>query len=193
MESLLATFNLTSTVTFPTRIDKNSSTLIDNIYIDIKSFHYTVHPHINGLSDHDARLIELYNILNIKTNNHYKLIRRQDRYSISTFINLLSNKNWEEVFQEEDVNTNLNKFLNIFLRNFNLSFPYIKRGEHTEINPWLTTGIRTSCITKRNLYVIYRNNPDLHHQAYYRKYCNILSSVFKATKKNVFGCINYKI
>jgi exonuclease III len=59
IESLLASFNHSSTVTFPTRIVKNSSTLIDNIYIDTNSFYFMVYPFINGLSDHDAQIIEL--------------------------------------------------------------------------------------------------------------------------------------
>jgi hypothetical protein len=110
-----------------------------------------------------------------------------------TFIDLLSNENWEEVFQEENVNIIFNKLLNTFLRNFNASFPVVKRKKHAKSNPWLTTGIRTSCITKRNLYVIYRNSMDPNYKAYYKKYCKILSSIIKAAKKNAFECTNSKI
>ena len=65
LESLLASFNLFSTVTFPTRIATNSSTLIDNIYIYINSCNFTVYPLINGLSDHDAQVIKVSNLYNI--------------------------------------------------------------------------------------------------------------------------------
>jgi exonuclease III len=183
IESLLASFNLFSTVTFPTRIVNNSSTLIDNIYIDTNTFYSMVYPLVNGLSDHDAQIIELQNLFNINLNNHYKFTRRIDSYSILTFIDSLSYENWVEVFLEDNVNIIFNNFLNIFLRNFNASFPVVKRKEYTKSNPWLTTGIRISCITKRKLYVIYRNSMDPNDKAYYKKYCKILSSVTRAAKK----------
>ena len=88
LQSLLTSFNLFSTVTFPTRIATNSSTLIDNIYIAINRCNFTVYHLINGLSDHDAQIIEIANI-----KNHYKLTRRTDSNSILTFIDLLSHKN----------------------------------------------------------------------------------------------------
>jgi hypothetical protein len=80
LESLLASYNLFSTVTFPTRIATNSSTLID-IYIDINGCNFTVYPLINGLSDHDAQIIELSNLININPKNHYTFTRRIDTNS----------------------------------------------------------------------------------------------------------------
>jgi ribosomal protein L31 len=65
----LASFNLSSTVTFPTRIATKSSTVIDNIYIDINSSNFTVYPLINGLSDHDGQVIKLSNLFNINSKN----------------------------------------------------------------------------------------------------------------------------
>jgi hypothetical protein len=164
----LASFNLSSTVTFPSRIVNNSSTLIDNIYIDINSFNFTVYPFINGISDHDAQIIELRNLFNINSKNHYKLTRRIDCNSILTFIDLLSYENWEGVFLEDNVNIIFNNFLNIYLRNFNASFPVVRRQKYTKSNRWLTTGIIISCIAKRNLYVIYMNSSDPNYKAYYK-------------------------
>jgi hypothetical protein len=49
LDSLLASYNLTSTVYFPTRIQNNSVTAIDNIYINISKFGgYTISPLVNG-------------------------------------------------------------------------------------------------------------------------------------------------
>jgi hypothetical protein len=62
LDSLLASFNLFSTVKFPTRIFKCSSTQIDNIYINIYKFDFSVYPSINGLSDHEAQVIALTDI-----------------------------------------------------------------------------------------------------------------------------------
>jgi len=188
----LASFNLFGTVTFPNRIATNSNTLIDNIYIDTNRYNFKVYPVINGLSDHDTQVMEVLNIFNSNPKNHYKLTRRIDSNSMQTFIDLLSHENWEEVFLDENVNTIFNNFLNIYLRLFNASFPVVKRKEFIKFNPWITTGIKISCTTKRNLYVRYRNSKDLNYKVHYKKYCKILSSVITAAKKSYYESIIQK-
>jgi hypothetical protein len=49
--------------------------------------------------------------------------------------------------------------------------------------PWLTTGIRISCVNKRKLYLTYRNNNDPNFKEYYKKYCRTLAMVIMSTKK----------
>jgi exonuclease III len=65
LDALLITYNLTSAVNFPSRIQKKkkkkSATAIDNIFIDIsKMGNYSIFPKMNGLSDHDAQLLALH-------------------------------------------------------------------------------------------------------------------------------------
>jgi len=59
LDNLLGTYNLIDTVFFPTRIVNNSASLIDNIFIDNRS--YTIEPCMNGLSDHDSQILTLLN------------------------------------------------------------------------------------------------------------------------------------
>jgi hypothetical protein len=60
MELILASYNLLSTVNFPTRIQNGSATAIDNIFVDaFLQGNYVIYPLFNGLSDHDAQLIVL--------------------------------------------------------------------------------------------------------------------------------------
>jgi exonuclease III len=67
LDNLLATYNLISTIGFPTRITNGSASAIDNIFIDISHIgRYTACPVINGLSDHDAQVIRLENIFTHK-------------------------------------------------------------------------------------------------------------------------------
>jgi endonuclease/exonuclease/phosphatase family metal-dependent hydrolase len=60
LDNLLSTYNLTGTAHFPTRITNTSISTIDNIFADSRS-DYTIKPHINGLSDHDAQFLTLNN------------------------------------------------------------------------------------------------------------------------------------
>ena len=62
LDTLLAMYILKSTVNFPVRIFNRSSTGIDNIFIDI-SRNFTINPLISGLSDHDAELLKLLNVI----------------------------------------------------------------------------------------------------------------------------------
>jgi hypothetical protein len=76
LNSLLTTYNLFSTVDFPTRIRKKSSTAIDNIFIDIsKKEEYRIYSLINGLSDHDAQFIIIHNIVLYLQITDYKKIQ----------------------------------------------------------------------------------------------------------------------
>jgi len=88
LDSLLASYNLTSTVYFPTRIQNNSVTAIDNIFINVSKLdHYIISPLVNGLSDQDAQLITI-NDINIKfLNNTPHHIRNVDKHGIADFKN----------------------------------------------------------------------------------------------------------
>jgi hypothetical protein len=83
LDSLLASYNLISTVHFPTRIQNNSVTAVDNIFINISKFDdYIISPLDNGLSDHDAQLI-IINDINLKIpNNTPHFIKNIDKHGI---------------------------------------------------------------------------------------------------------------
>jgi hypothetical protein len=69
LNALFKTFNLISTVTFPTRICASTSTAIDNIFIDSCKYDYhCVSPLHNGLSDHEAVLLTVE--FPLKNKNH---------------------------------------------------------------------------------------------------------------------------
>jgi hypothetical protein len=68
----------------------------------------------------------------------------------------LNYENWDDVFLENNVNIIFNNFLNSYLIIFNACVPTIKPLVSQKSKPLLTTGIRTSCVNKRNLYVNYR-------------------------------------
>ena len=163
LDSILASLNLFSTVRFPTRIFKDTSTQIDNIYVNIYKFDFSVYPVINGLSDHDAQIIALTDISTSVPKQSISLIRKTDDNTIKSFVYLLSYENCENVFMEEDINIIYNNFVNTYVRIFYESFPLVKIKNSQTLKPWLTKGIKISCLNKRRLYLNYRksNNPTL--------------------------------
>jgi hypothetical protein len=72
LDALFPTYNLTSVITFPTRIQHASATAIDNIFIDITEVDkHSIEPIINGLSDHDAEVLTFFS-LRVKPPNNKK-------------------------------------------------------------------------------------------------------------------------
>jgi len=181
---LLLSYKLYSNVNFPVRIYNISITAIDSIFIDkVKYENYSIHPLVNGLSGHDAQIITINNITLDKHINQAQSIRKFNKFSISQFAVNLSYKNRDNVFKEGDVNTISNNFLNTYLRSFNFSFPLQKIYRIHNNKPWITTGIKTSCQHKRELYLISRDSNNSKLKAHYKSYCLILSKVIKVAKQ----------
>jgi potassium voltage-gated channel Eag-related subfamily H protein 8 len=185
LESLLASYNFFGTVTFPTRVSKHSSTQIDNIYINTYKFDFSVYPVVNDLSDHDAQVIAFTGIFTPTLQQSFSMIRKVNKNTITNFACLLSYETWEDVFTETEVNKIYNKFLNTYLRVFYASFPLIKVKTFQSTKPWITKGIKISCLHKRQLYLIYRSSDNMDLKNYYKRYCQILSKVI-ITAKNLY-------
>ena len=94
LDSLFASYSLFSTVNFPTRNFNNSSSLIDNIYINTYTHDFSVQPFINGLSDHDAQTITLTNIFHSIPSQVFSYNRKTDSISANNFALVLSFEIW---------------------------------------------------------------------------------------------------
>jgi hypothetical protein len=53
----------------------------------------------------------------------------------------------------------------------------------------VTTGIKTSCIHKRDLYLYCRNSNDTNLKENYKLYCKMLSKIIKVIKTLQYDCI----
>jgi hypothetical protein len=72
-------------VHFHTRVQNQSNTAIDNIFIDNYKFTKYVSPVYNGLSDHDAQLLTIKD-MDLQTVNHHSYsIRNINKYSMEEF------------------------------------------------------------------------------------------------------------
>jgi hypothetical protein len=110
--------------------------------------------------------------------------------TISYFQFKLSLKEWSQIFEDMDVNCMYNKFLNIYLKNFNQCFPYQRKHTNTHpTNLWITKGIINSCKKKKLLYILYRSTTNLWFKSYYKKYCCVLSKVILQAKKMYYNNI----
>jgi hypothetical protein len=151
LNDMFRTYNLTNTVHFPTRIIKNSATLIDNIFINNKR-KYNVRQCVNGLSDHDAQFITIKYDTVAKGTYRSVNIRDINKDTVSDFQFLLSWEQWEDIFVNVDVNNMFNSFLNTYLRCFQASFPKRRKRHNNSQSKWITNGIKISCSKKKSWY-----------------------------------------
>jgi hypothetical protein len=85
--------------------------LIDNIFINTSKYEdYTVCPVIKFLSDHDAQIINLDNILIQNEYEYAHIGRKNNSSSILDFKLNMSYESWDTVFTDEDVDVIFNTF-----------------------------------------------------------------------------------
>jgi hypothetical protein len=113
LNALLTSYSLYSIIDFPTRIFNNSQTMTDNIFINkFKNENYIVSPLINGLSNRDSPVLNLFNIITPDDTNEFYSYRKISKHSLNEFQTSLSYETWEDVFSnnDDDTNTIFNNF-----------------------------------------------------------------------------------
>jgi hypothetical protein len=110
LDTLLPTYNLISSVHFPTKSQNGSISAID-ISTDITMEIIAMCPFINWLSDHDIQIIKLHNINTQRQSSETQIIRNFKKHSITKFKNKLSYETWDNIFVKNDVTVIFNKFL----------------------------------------------------------------------------------
>jgi pyruvate/oxaloacetate carboxyltransferase len=82
-DAMLQSYNLSSIIHFSTRVQNQTSTTTDNIFIVIhKITSYTVCPLYNGLLDHDAQLLTIKDVSPQISNHLTYTIRNIHKYTI---------------------------------------------------------------------------------------------------------------
>lgn len=181
----------------PTRISKRSETCIDQIFTSFQiKYAKIIEP---GLSDHTAQLIQLNNV--VKYQSFKTLTRTFSENNIKEFINKLENENWEPLYNmtldsstnSEFVNSIYQKFLLIFMLNFNSEFPKktVVNGSKNSKKKWLNDEIIQKSMRKRYLFQLkkqYPFDPDLN-----RDYVECNKTLKKEIQRAKIECNNNSI
>jgi len=109
-------------IDFPTRVTINSKTAIDNFITNINSYKMEARGMITKISDHDAQILDIFNV-NCKHRNKIKReIRTFNNTNLKMFAKLISKENWMEVYQAP-VESKYDLFHTIFKHHFDSCFP----------------------------------------------------------------------
>jgi hypothetical protein len=184
VQELLSLHNLVNTVRSPTRVTKNTASLIDVVITDKESISDIATVIDLGYSDHKAQVLQITVKRMLKK---WKVItsRQYSEKKVEEFKRLLSEESWQEVYQTLEVNSALQIFMDNLGYYFNIAFPY-KSQKITNIqnNKWITKGLKNSGKRVRFLNSLKKKvNLSREAQTYIKKYQIIYKKVLKEAKK----------
>lgn len=188
--NILGEYGYLSTINSHTRVQGNTASCLDHIFIKTKL------PYDNFLSailkititDHYPTILQITlpekenHSINPNIKNHKKYINYKK-------LNLnLSNETWTDVYSCTDADMATNLFTKKLL-NYIKDCTAIKQIRRNSIKrkSWMTEGLLKSIETKNKLYKNVERNPeDTNTLNEFRRYRNKLSNLIKATKNNFY-------
>ena len=171
----------------PTRVQKTTATLIDNIFTN----HALFTDNISGIlftdiSDH----YPIFSILLGRMTKPPKPIIRKRHYNeknVNNFIDLLAETHWERVFNKNDPRNDFTKFYENFIKLYDKAFPVtvVKTGYKYKKH-WLSLGLKTAIKNKNKLYHLSKKHPSPDNVTKYLAYKKQLQKLMKVSEKDHF-------
>ena len=180
------------TITKPTRVTKNSATLIDHIYSNNISTSTTSGIIITDVADHFGTFYSVCDEKRSSKSIQYKKARFYTENNLLNFKKLLDDTDFSHILQINCPNESFNKFISKYKNAFDKAFPlksvkinnkYIKR------EPWITPGLLTSSRTRTKLLTKKLRNPTNINIHTFSSYNNLYNKVKRATKANYYHVI----
>ena len=182
----LQSLNLTPTIDKPTRVNNNSYSLIDNIFINNLGYSICSGNIVSDLTDHFSQFCILNSFTNLDLHDQPKLKRLTrdfSNFSEANFLNELSQVDLMDIVcNKADVNKSFSTFhnkLNKLLNKHAPLKPISKRSLKKQRKPWITKGIRRSIKIKNSLYY----SGDIKT---YKVYRNKILMLTRISKRNFF-------
>ena len=147
----------------PTRVTRNTCTLIDNIFTN----NYSINSQLfNGIlkadiSDHYILFHIIKSTHSTKdVNSDYKTVRIVNESRINGFVEKIQNTNWSVLNSHRDCQTYFTKFYALFKTIYDGSFPLTRvKMRYRNRLPWLTEGLKKSIKNKNNYTWFHSNIP----------------------------------
>ena len=187
-------------ITHPTRFDKTSQTLIDNIFTTLINNETKAGNITTVISDHFCQFASLP-ILENTTFKNVRYERNFRNFNKSAFSDEMKNINWEDFLEANKKNADLS--MNKFLENVNNLIDKhlpIKKLSKQEIlqkdKPWMTKGLITSIKNKNIIHrkMLRAKDPTRKQELKekYKTYKNRLAKLTRNSKANHFNKFFYQ-
>ena len=167
----------------PTRVTRDTCTLIDNIFANNYSIDSLF---VSGILTAD--IIDHYILFHIikdkdgkkDNNNEFKTVRIINESLTRRFIENIQNTDWSVLNSHRNCQTYFTKFYVLFKTIYDWSFPLSRvKMRYRNRLPWLTEGLKKSIKYKNKLYRISLRHPTSYNISKYKDYKNKLSSILK--------------
>ena len=169
----------------PTRVFRNSATLIDQIWINFDQTNYQSQIVVTDISDHFPVIF----FFEIEVNNMSKsiVVRKSGEHFDNVLREKIQNFDFSLVTECNNVHEAFELFNHIIYDMYNESYPLITKTIRCDNKrkAWLTAGIRESIKTKNKLYKKYLKRPITYGDSY-RLYRNRLTKIIKHSKNNYY-------
>ena len=178
-------FNMIPTITRPTRITKNSATLIDNILVSQSLCGiYDSGILVDDISDHMPSVCVLRSLKGVGKDPIEITSRDTRPKNMTALKNHLLNYDWQTMLKCTDPNVSMNRFHEIIQSELDLCIPEstrIVRRRQVRRDPWITASLKR-CIekSKRLYYGTLKNNDKVEHYLAYRR---ILKKTLQCAKR----------
>ena len=145
----------------PTKLTETTTTLIDNIFVNVHCDKIISGPWLTDMSDHLPIYTTFpYEHVSVKHKAEYIMKRFYTEVAMDAFRLELSTVNWSEIYDtysQADVNIKFDYFVQAFDKLHNKHFPqvHIRVKNNGEYKPWISRAIKNSIKKKNNLYKKY--------------------------------------
>ena len=188
----LLSFSFVPVILKPTRLSSHSSTLIDNIFVNVDHLKIDSGIVLSDISDHCPVYCRIQSFFDTtKLPPPVKMIRKFTIPKINKLKQKLELVNWSEVLVQNDVNTSYTKFIDVLKNALDECIPLERckfdSYKHEPRNPWISKSLLKSINRKNNMYYKFRANPTPKRRDKYNKYKNILTRILRVEKRKYFS------
>ena len=118
--------NLYPLINKPTRVTRESATLIDNIFANVLNKQTSSGVLINDITDHFPVYTQCEYEVTRSNPQSYRYSRSQNSENINSFVTDLPSETWQNVTNADNVNEAYDTFINVFLTKYDKHCPIIK-------------------------------------------------------------------
>ena len=172
-------------ITKPTRVTNSSATLIDHLYTNCIRNNFDSGIITSKISDHFP-IFHFLNNSEKKKNPNFIFTRNFSETNITNFNDLLNSLSWENVLNDNNVQSSYDAFSQIFNEMFDLYFPLRKIKFNKNIHkksPFMTKGLMISRQTKFKLSKKSIKQPTQLNIENFKKYRTLYNKLINAAKK----------
>ena len=182
----LRAFSYIPCVTKPTRVQPNSISLIDHIWVNFDQQEYRTNIIFTGITDHFPISFE-YNLPDLPNDKQQISYRKRGEFCDNQFKTAIESSNILDVLLMNDVNEAFSVFSDIVVKVYNESYPLVVKtiSQHNLERPWLSSAIKVSIKNKNKLYKKYTKRPVTYGDLY-RRYRNLLTKTINQAKNDYY-------